>query len=75
MSSEIIQSDVAYDNYDDFQHVNLIFSQNFISRFWGVFNDETDLRVRYFSDRLLVGCKDIVFRFVIEYSSLRDFGP
>jgi hypothetical protein len=27
MSSEIIQS-VAYDNYDDFQHVNLIFSQN-----------------------------------------------
>jgi hypothetical protein len=30
MSSEIIQS-VAYDNYDDFHHVNLIFSQNFIS--------------------------------------------
>jgi hypothetical protein len=30
MSSEIIQS-VAYDNYDDFQHVNLIFSQDFIS--------------------------------------------
>jgi hypothetical protein len=27
MSNEIIQS-VAYDNYDDFQHVNLIFSQN-----------------------------------------------
>jgi hypothetical protein len=26
MSSGIIQS-VAYDNYDDFQHVNLIFSQ------------------------------------------------
>ncbi len=27
MSSEIIQC-VACDNYDDFQHVNLIFSQN-----------------------------------------------
>jgi hypothetical protein len=32
MRSEIIQS-VAYDNYDDFQHVNLILSQNFISLF------------------------------------------
>ncbi len=32
MSSEIIQS-VAYDNYDDSQHVNFIFSQNFISLF------------------------------------------
>jgi hypothetical protein len=42
MSSEIIQS-VAY---DDFQHVNFIFSQNFISLFWGLFNDETDLIVR-----------------------------
>ncbi len=30
MRSEIIQSAV-YDNYDDFQHGNLIFSQNFIS--------------------------------------------
>jgi hypothetical protein len=30
MSSEIIES-VAYDNYDDIQHVNFIFSQNFIS--------------------------------------------
>jgi hypothetical protein len=36
MNSEIIQS-VAYDNYDDFQHVNVIFSQNFISLFWGLF--------------------------------------
>jgi hypothetical protein len=45
MSSEIIQS-VAYDNYDDFQHVNFIFSQISISLFWGFFNDETDLRVR-----------------------------
>jgi hypothetical protein len=47
MSSEIIQS-VAYDNYDDFfQHLNFIFSQKIISLFWGLFNDETDLRVRY----------------------------
>jgi hypothetical protein len=30
MSSEIIQS-VAYDNYDDFQHVNFISSKKFIS--------------------------------------------
>jgi hypothetical protein len=44
MSSEIIQS-VANDNYDDFQHVNLIFSHNFILLFWGLFNDETDLSV------------------------------
>ncbi len=33
MSSEIIQSDVAYDNYDDFQHVKVIFTQTFISLF------------------------------------------
>jgi hypothetical protein len=45
MSSESIQS-VTYDNYDDFQHANFIFSQIFISLFWGLFNDETDLRVR-----------------------------
>jgi hypothetical protein len=45
MSSEIIHN-VAYDNYDDFQHVNSIFSQNFISLFWGLFNDKTNLRVR-----------------------------
>jgi hypothetical protein len=37
MSSEIFQS-VASDNYDDFQHVNFIFSQIFISLFWGLFN-------------------------------------
>jgi hypothetical protein len=46
MSSEFIQN-VAYDNYDDFQYVNFIFSRVFISLFWGLFNDETDLRVRY----------------------------
>jgi hypothetical protein len=45
MSSEIVES-VAYDNYDDFQHVNFVFSQNFISLFWGLFNDKIDLRVR-----------------------------
>jgi hypothetical protein len=32
MSSEIIQN-VAYDNYDGFQHVKFIFSQIFISLF------------------------------------------
>jgi hypothetical protein len=46
MSGEIIQN-VGYDNYDDFQHVNFIFSQNFISLFWVLFNNETELRVRY----------------------------
>jgi hypothetical protein len=44
MGNEIIQS-IAYDNYDDFQHINIIFSQNFISLFLGLLNDETDLRV------------------------------
>ncbi len=32
MNNEIIQS-VAYDNYDDFEHVNFIFSKIFISLF------------------------------------------
>jgi hypothetical protein len=45
MTGEIIQN-VAYDNYDDFQHVNFIFSQNFISLFSGLFNYKIDLRVR-----------------------------
>jgi hypothetical protein len=45
MSSEITQS-VAYDNCDDLQHVNFIFSQNFISLLQGKFNDKTDLRAR-----------------------------
>jgi len=39
MSIEIVQN-IAYGNYDDFQHVNFIFSQNFISLFGGLFNDE-----------------------------------
>jgi len=46
MSIEIVQNR-AYGNYDDFQHVNFIFSQKFISLFGGLFNDETNLRVRY----------------------------
>jgi hypothetical protein len=46
MGNEIIQS-VAYDNYDDFQHINIIFSQNFISLFVGLLNNETDHKVRY----------------------------
>jgi hypothetical protein len=46
MNSQIIQN-VAYDNYDDFQHEDFVFSQSFISLFWGLFNDEADLRVRY----------------------------
>jgi hypothetical protein len=45
MSNEIIQS-VAYDNYDDFQHMNVIFSQNFISLFLGLFNNEANLLPR-----------------------------
>jgi hypothetical protein len=46
MSSEIIQN-VASNNYNDFQHVNFIFFKIFISLFWGLFNNETNLRVRY----------------------------
>jgi hypothetical protein len=46
MNNEIIQN-VAYDNYDDFKHVNFKFSQNFISLFGGLFNDKIDLRVRH----------------------------
>ncbi len=35
MRNEIIQN-VAHDNYDDFQHINVILSQNFISLFLGI---------------------------------------
>jgi len=38
---------VAYNNYTEFQYVDFIFSQIFISLFWGLFIDETNLRVRY----------------------------
>jgi hypothetical protein len=41
MRNEIIQS-VVFHNYDDFQHDDFIFSQKFISAFWGLFDDETD---------------------------------
>jgi hypothetical protein len=37
---------VAYDNYDDFQHVNFIFSQKSTPLFWVLFNDETNIRVK-----------------------------
>jgi hypothetical protein len=43
-SSEIFKS-LTYDNYNDFQHVNFIFSQNLISLFGRFFSDETNLRV------------------------------
>jgi len=46
MSSEIIQP-IAYDNHDNLQHVNFIFSPNFILLFSGLFNNETNLKVRY----------------------------
>jgi hypothetical protein len=54
MSSEIIES-TAYDNYDDFQHVNFIFSHKFISLFWGLFNDKTNLSLRY-SEKFVRSC-------------------
>jgi hypothetical protein len=59
MSSEIIQS-VVSDSYDNFGHVNFIFSQNFISLFWGLFNDETDLRVvRYVNEKVFASAEHI----------------
>jgi len=48
MSSEIIQS--GYDNYDNLQHVNFLFSQNFISLFRGLFINKTNLRIRYMNE-------------------------
>jgi hypothetical protein len=49
MNSEIIPS-VVYDNYDDFQHVNFLFSQNFHFTILRIifFNDETDLKGKAF---------------------------
>jgi hypothetical protein len=46
MSSEIIPN-VAYDNYDDFQHINFIVSHKCVSLFWGLFGGEIGLRVKY----------------------------
>jgi hypothetical protein len=45
MSSQIIQSG-AYDNYDDF-NMPIPISQKIISLFWQLFNDKSNLRVRY----------------------------
>ncbi len=46
MSSEIIQSVyIAYD--DDFQHVQLHIHKKSFHYFGGLFNYETDLRVRF----------------------------
>ncbi len=45
MSNEIMRC-VAFDNYDDFQHLNVIFLQSFISLSSELLNHETDLRVR-----------------------------
>jgi hypothetical protein len=44
MISEIIQS-VGYESYDNSHHVHFIFSQKFVSLFWGLFDDEIDIRV------------------------------
>jgi hypothetical protein len=41
-SSEIMQC-LDCNNYDDFQHINFILSQKFVSLFWGLFNHKTDL--------------------------------
>jgi hypothetical protein len=47
MSNEIIQI-VACDDYEGFQHLNILFSERkIILTFKGLFNDETDLMVRY----------------------------
>jgi hypothetical protein len=46
MSIEIMWN-ITCDNYDDFQHINVIVSQIFISLFLGLFNDEIDLRVKH----------------------------
>jgi hypothetical protein len=43
MRNEIIQI-VACHNYDDFQHLNFIFSLKIIPLFYKLFNDEIDFR-------------------------------
>jgi hypothetical protein len=45
MSNEIIQS-AAYDNYDDFQHINVIIFKFSFHYFLELFNDKTDLSER-----------------------------
>jgi hypothetical protein len=57
MSSGIIQS-VAYDNYDDFQHINFIVSHKCVSLFWGLFEDEIGFRVKYaIYSKAKISCK------------------
>jgi hypothetical protein len=46
MTNEIMRC-VDDDNYDDFQHIKIMFLQNFISLSSELFNDETDLTVRF----------------------------
>jgi len=47
MSNEIMQI-VACDDYEGFQHLNILFlKKKLILTFKGLFNDETDLMVRY----------------------------
>ncbi len=61
MSSEIIES-VAFDNYDgDFQHVDFMLSQNFISLPILRIYHETDHRARYF------------WNFNVEYNFCYDY--
>ncbi len=67
---KFIQS-VVCDNYYDFQHVNFIFSQIFISLFWGLFNDEADLRVRY---TLFGRCTTVLRLLPSSASKLHEFG-
>jgi len=56
MKSEIIQI-VAFDSYDGFQQLSIIFSQRFVSIFWRWFNGEIELRFvslfwRWFDDEI-----------------------
>jgi hypothetical protein len=43
----IVIQNVAYDNYDNFEDGNVIFSKKTISRFWKLFNDEIDIKEIY----------------------------
>jgi len=43
--SEIIYI-VAYNKYDGFPHLSIIFSQKNISPFYGSFNEKTNLRLK-----------------------------
>ncbi len=45
LSYEVVKI-LFYDNYNDFQNLNFMFSQNLVSLFRELFNGKTDLRVR-----------------------------